>query len=299
MFRTRIGIRALLGLVGLCALVFWAMKVSRDSRPAHLYSKWLIDGDDSRRVQAAQELGSLDAESEVAAPVLLRALKTDRSAPVRKRSIVSLVDVVNKLRDGPTTEAAAASLVEALGDEDADVRRAAADALGRIGPEPKAIMPALLRASADGSEWVRGAAVFAIGVIERKAKIDEPEARGAIIQAMIDPSLHVREAGLYAFWAVADNSTAFSVALLKDDDPRARLAAMAALARESRLASRIVLELTEALADPDPAIRAGAAKVLGNVRPLPGPAVIALGQALGDPDEAVREAAARALANGP
>ena len=299
LFRTRIGVRALLGLVALCALLFWGMKVSRESRPAHLYSKWLIDGDDSRRVQAAQEMGSLDAESEVAVPVLIRAMQFDRSASVRKRSILSLADVTLERRDGPTTEAAAASLVEALADKDSEVRRAAADALGRIGPAPQSVLPALLRISGDESEWVRGASVSAIGWIEMKAEIDEAEPRRAIAKAMIDPSLHVRELGLYAFWAVAENSTAFSVALLKDGDPRTRLAAMAALARSSPLAAKVVPELMEALADPDPAIRAGAARVLGSVWPLPGPAVTALEQALGDPDGAVREAAARALANGP
>ena len=138
-----------------------------------------------------------------------------------------------------------------------------------------------------------------------KAKVDEAEPRRAIARAMIDPSWHVRELGLHAFWAVDENSTAFSVALLKDGDPRIRLAALAALARESRLAYKVVPELMEALTDPDPAVRAGAARVLrnlrvpGKVKPLPGQPVNVLEQALGHPDEAVREAAARALANGP
>ena len=44
--------------VGLCALLSWAMRFSRDSRPSYLYADWLSHGDGSRRLQAAEELGA-------------------------------------------------------------------------------------------------------------------------------------------------------------------------------------------------------------------------------------------------
>jgi HEAT repeat protein len=295
LFRARFGIRASIGLVGLCALVFWAMRVSRDSRPAYLYSGWLIDGDDARRDHAAQELGTLDVEPEVTVPALIKAMRTDRSARVRRRSARSLADVLGRRHDGPTIEAATGPLVESLADPDPTVRTSAADTLGRIAPGPSEVLPALLRASGDEDEWVRGAAISAIGSIQNRAGIDQPEARRAIVEAIHDPSLHVRELGIYASWAVAAKSTGFSVALLKDDDVRARRAAMTTLARMSTLAGKVVLELTDALADPDDVVRAGAAKVLGGVRPLPEPAVLALRRARGDRVDAVREAARRAL----
>src|SRR5688572_27077717 len=112
MSRTRIGIRALVGLVALLALLFWAIKVSRDSRPSHLYAGWLAEGNESRRFQAAQELGGSETESSLAIPALTRALLTDSVAPVRARSAVSLAGVVRRLDDGPTTAAAARAFVE-------------------------------------------------------------------------------------------------------------------------------------------------------------------------------------------
>src|SRR5262249_39612243 len=86
MFRIQIGLRGVVALIGLCALVFWAMRFSRDSRPSHLYAAWLSDRDDSRHLLAADELGRLEAERAVAVPALTRALLTDGSAPVRKGS---------------------------------------------------------------------------------------------------------------------------------------------------------------------------------------------------------------------
>ena len=147
LFPTRVGVRALLGLVALCSLLFWAMKVSRDSRPARLYSGWLGDGDDSLRSHAAQELGSVGEEPEVAVPALIRAMLNDGVASVRKWSAVSLGDVVRRPKNGSMIEIASRSFVKALGDEDASVRKAAADALGLIGPAPRSVLPALLRIS--------------------------------------------------------------------------------------------------------------------------------------------------------
>jgi HEAT repeat protein len=266
-YRTRFGTRALLAYVGVCALLFWAMRFSRDSQPPYLYAGWLSDGDVSRRLQAAQELGAVGTEGDVVVPALIRSLLNDRAASVRQRSAVSLADVVSKLNDGPVTATAAGAFVQALMDEAPAVRAAAADGLGRVGPKPEAVVPALLRGTADESERARGAAVAALGLIERKAGVDRAEVRRAIATAMHDPSLHVRELGIYAFWAVAEKSPGFSIALLNDGDVRTRRSAVTALARSSSLASAVVQELTAALTDEDAAVRDGAARALNNVGP--------------------------------
>jgi HEAT repeat protein len=266
-FRTRFGVRALIAYVGLCALLFWAMRVSRDSRPPHLYAGWLSDGDVSRRLQAAQELDGMGSDPDVVAPALVRSLLTDSAASVRKRSAVSLAGVVSKLNDGPTTVAATSAFVQALKDKDAGVRAAAAEGLGRIGPEPEAVVPALLRGIGDESEWVRGAAVVALGWVQRKAGVDRAEARSAIAAAMSDSSLHVRELGIYAFWAMAEKSPEFSIAFLKDGDVTTRRSAVTALARSAPLASSVVPELTTALTDEDAAVRGGAARALRTIGP--------------------------------
>jgi HEAT repeat protein len=295
LFRARIGIRALLGYVGLCALLSWAAMVSRDSRPAYLHSKALIEGDEWGREDAVRELGRLEDEREVAVPALIRAVRADPSARIRRQAAISLADILVKLHDGPTTEAAASPLVEALADGDPLVRRSAADALGRIGPGPESTLPALLRACGDPDEWVRGAAIGAVGLVQKEAKIDRPEARRAIVEAMNDPSLHVRELGLYAFWSVAERSPAITAGFLNSDDPRYRRAAMVALSRNTSLASRVLVGITSALADPDPGVRAGAANVLGSILRVPEPSLLALEKALNDEDPAVREMAGAAL----
>lgn len=266
-FRTRFGVRALIAAVGLCALLFWAWKVSRDSRPAYLYAGWLSGGDAGRRLQAAQELGGLEADTDVTVAALIEALLTDRDAEVRKRSAVSLAAVVVKRNDAATTEAAADALVRALGDADAPVRAAAADGLGRISPEPDAAVPALLRTCGDENEWVRGASVAALGLVERKAGVARPEVRRAIASALVDPSLHVRELGIYAFLAVAETSPGFTRAFLADGDVRTRRATVAALARSSPVAAEVVPELAASLNDEDDAVRAGAARALENIGP--------------------------------
>jgi HEAT repeat protein len=264
-FRMRFGVRALIALVAVCALLFWALRFSRDSQPAYLYSAWLSDGDDSRRVIAAQELGGMNEETSLVVASLIRALLTDRTVAVRKQSAQSLGQIVSKQEDGLTTAAAARALVLALRDQDPAVRAEVADALGRIIPEPEATVPALLRAADDGDEWVRGAAIAALGLIQRKARVDREDVRLAIAAAGDDPSLHVRESGIYAFWTTAEFSPAFSRALLKDNDVHARRTAVNALARDVRLAEKVSRELTASLTDADEEVRAGAARALENI----------------------------------
>jgi HEAT repeat protein len=295
MFRKRFGIRSVIAFVGLCALLFWAMRISRDSRPSYLYTHWLSERDDSRRLYATEELGRLGAEAAIAVPALTRAMLTESAAPIRKQSAVSLAGIVSKLKDGPTTATVAAAFVRALTDEDPSVREAASEGLGRISPDPKVVVPPLLKATRDGSEWVRGAAITSLGSIQKNAGIDLIDVRLAIIAAMVDESLHVREMGIYAFWKMAEKSPELSIALLKHDDVPTRRSVVTALARSSPLAAAVIPELAAALSDEDAAVRAGAARALGNIGPASRPAVPALMRAFSDPDRIVRQAAANAL----
>src|SRR5947209_1219880 len=101
--RKQFGVGVLMAFVGVCALLAWAVRVSRDSRPAYLYAGWLSEGDDAHRIQAAEELGGLEVESTVALSALIRALLSDSAVPVRKQSAVSLARVVGKLNGAPPT----------------------------------------------------------------------------------------------------------------------------------------------------------------------------------------------------
>ena len=81
-------------------------------------------------------------------------------------------------------------LIQALGDWDEDVCRAAAEALGAIG-DPQAI-PALIQALGDDESWVRAAAARALGAI------GDPQAVPALIQALGDGWDDVRRAAAEA-----------------------------------------------------------------------------------------------------
>ncbi len=264
-FRTRFGVRALIVIVAVCAVVFWAIRLSRDSRPAHLYTAWLGAAADSIRVQAAQELGGVDEERSLVASSLIRALLADRNVEVRRQSARSLARIIVAPQAGAMTAVAARGLVQALGDNDPGVRAAVADALGRIAPEPEVVVPALLRSAKDDDQWVRGAAIAALGLIQKKANVDRKDVRLAMAAAMIDPSPHVREMGIYAFWATAENSPALSRALLTDRDVRMRRAAAQALARSAPLAEKVAYELTASLIDPDAAVSNAAECALQNL----------------------------------
>jgi HEAT repeat protein len=294
-FRTRFGIRAMIAFVGLCALVFGTMRFSRDRRPSYLYAGWLSDGDEGRRLHAAEELGGMGADGAVAVPALTRALLSDGAASVRERAALSLAGVVRTRNDPPMTSAVAAALVSALRDKAPTVREAAAKALGQIHPDPKVVIPSLLEAMGEENEWVRAAAIVALGLIQRDAGIDRMDVRRAIVAALNDGRYHIREMGIYAFWATADKSPDLSIALLRDADVRTRRSVLGAFVRSSPLAAQVVPELTTALSDEDAAVRAGAARVLGTVWPPPEPALAALVRALSDPDGSVREAAGQAL----
>jgi len=65
------------------------------------------------------------------------------------------------------------TLIRALGDQECTVRRAAAQALGRLGPHAKRALPVLHCATYDPSECVRRAAEIAMCQIEAAIENDQ------------------------------------------------------------------------------------------------------------------------------
>jgi hypothetical protein len=82
------------------------------------------------------------------------------------------------------------ALIQALGDSGWEVRRAAAEALGKLG-DPQAVPP-LIKALGDSDRDVRFAAAWALG------KLGDPQAIPALIQALGDRSENVRRAAQQA-----------------------------------------------------------------------------------------------------
>jgi len=122
--------------------------------------------------------------------VLVQALG-DEAACVREAAAEALGEV------GPE-EGTVPALAQALEDEDEDVREAAAKALEAIGPEAVEAVPALIQALKDGSSLVRCAAARALGAIGPGAM----EAVPALIQALGDKSYSVRHAAADALQAI-------------------------------------------------------------------------------------------------
>ena len=96
-----------------------------------------------------------------------------------------LVEALGKLGDPQ----AVPPLIKALGDDWDDVRRAAAEALGRIGAPA---VPPLIQALGDSDRDVRAVSAEALG------KLGDPRAVPALIQALGDSDRDVRRAAAEA-----------------------------------------------------------------------------------------------------
>ena len=119
-------------------------------------------------------------------------------------------------------EAGPRILVGALGDDDADTRRVAAEGLGYA--EDRSALPALIRRIEDDDAGVRAAAAWALG------RIEDPSAEDALARALEDREAAVRIAAIEALGALElDSSIDLLLPMLLDDEPRARAAAARAL----------------------------------------------------------------------
>jgi HEAT repeat protein len=111
-------------------------------------------------------------------------------------------------------------LLRAMGDADAGVRQAAAAALGRIGD---AAAPELLRALGDAESDVRQAAAAALGQIGDKAAV------AGLLTALGDANERVRATAAWALGQIGAPAVPGLLAALRDADWRVRQAAAWAL----------------------------------------------------------------------
>src|SRR5438132_5379419 len=176
------------------------------------------------------------------------------------------------------------ALIARLKDENAGVRRAAAQSLGQLG-DIRAVPP-LIAVLADSDGEVRSAAVDAL------ADLEDPRAIGPIEGLLKDPVTDVKRNALGALshWEQGV-PTAPVVALLDDGDADVRHQAVDLLEHlHARSAGSAVARLIH---DPSADVRTAVVQALGNLREQSG--IAAITEALGDPNADVRQAALGAL----
>ncbi|WP_199245211.1 HEAT repeat domain-containing protein [[Phormidium] sp. ETS-05] len=240
---------------------------------------------------ALMSRSSSSSSLKAAVPDLITALKQDKDDDVRRSAAEALG------RMGAEAKAAVPDLITALKDKDDGVRRSAAEALGDIGAEAKAAVPDLITALKDKDDGVRRSAAEALGDIGAEAKAAVPDLITALKQDKDDgvrryAALTLERIGAEAKAAVPDLITA-----LKDKDAQVRSSAASALERIGAEAKASVPDLITALKDKDAQVRGSAAGALANMGAEAKASVPDLITALKDKDAQVRSRAAGALVN--
>jgi HEAT repeat protein len=220
-------------------------------------------------------------------PGLFHALDSP-DARVRETAVMALGPI--KHADVPN------ALLWALGDDEAAVREAAADALGRLGKET---LETLIGALGHEQPSVRAAVALALAKIA-KGYGRADQATPALIERLGDYDATVRRIAAEALGQIEDpDATAALVERLWDDHAEVRRMAAWALGQTEDPDG--MEGLIHALGDPDESVREAAAGALGKLDEPPklfeGGAVAALLDVLAGPwGEAPRRAAAQALA---
>ena len=227
----------------------------------------------------------------VAAPTTvarLIPLLHDRSPTVRESAAAAL---------GMVCDSALAPLLAALHAEQVAVRILAIRALGSS--DETAARVALAGALRDSAAQVRAAAALALGtaalVSNGAALAEDDEATKELLAAAIDDEAEVRLAVAEALGDIGGIASAeAAVRLLGDNDPRVRSTDANALVRLGKQATQSLLG---ALGSPDPAVRWLAIHVLGVRSKEEGGDNVAegLAAAMADPYSAVRWLAAETL----
>lgn len=127
-----------------------ALLERRDEASLEVILEWLGSTDEAPRILAIRAVGRFRVESERAT---IERMLADRDAEVRR----AVIDALDELGNGGP------ALCRALGDTDANLRVAAAEALGRLA-DP-ATEPALVGATRDVDARVRAAAIAAVSRI--------------------------------------------------------------------------------------------------------------------------------------
>jgi HEAT repeat protein len=253
----------------------------------------LGDSDAGVRLSAAQALWAVRLKSDDVLLVMTNILK-ERDASLRARAAAALS------RLGSKATPAIAELFSLIHDDDAKVRIAAVQALAEIGgPLARATYPRLAELADDdeADESLRRAAAQALKKIGRPSKTDVH----TLINALDHPHAEFRAGVAVSLWMLNRDAKPAVPALsrkLSDPDENVRATAALALAAIGPDAADAVPELITALKQKDDELlRTRAAYTLGEIGSRAAGAVEALNRVLAGADEklALRVYAAQSL----
>jgi HEAT repeat protein/beta-lactamase regulating signal transducer with metallopeptidase domain len=192
----------------------WALgEIESPNGVPHLLP-FLKDESAEIRSQAAWALGEIESPRAVAA---LAAVLDDREPKVREMAVWALGEIEDQNAVG--------ALSKALSDANVGVRRKAAWAIGELDIEGEA-PPALIEATRDQDREVRKAAAHALG------EIGDPASVGALAVLARGQDNALRYVAVHALSEIEDSAAVeVLVELLKDPDPEVRKIAAQALGK--------------------------------------------------------------------
>jgi HEAT repeat protein len=227
-----------------------------------------------------QALGSMGPEANASGPALAKTLK-DESFLVRRKGAETLM-----LTQAQSPEIRAALLQAIQHDDDPEVRRLAAEALGKSGQEA---LPDLLRLLQDRNPDHRFHAAVALREIG-------PEAVSAVkplAKMLRESEEDLRQAAADCLGAIGKKALENLLDALQDSHAETRQAAASGLAVMGKAADKAVEPLLTALDDKVPAVGHQAARALGAIGAAQ--AAPALARKVRHKDEEMRKVAALAL----
>ncbi len=292
----------------------------------------LFEKENGVRIAGADVLGAIGPSAAKAVPHLAKALSTPdkvfrvsvaealgRMGPVAEESAPSLIKI---LADGEEVADAAAeslgkmgpgailNLVEALRENDGNIRNGAALALDTIDPEwresdiARDAVGRFVNIMGDSFSSKRGGAAEALGIIGSAEVIPH------LIHVLADGEGDVRIAAVQALeridtdWQQSDTARQTIPHLIKsliDNDPNIRTAATEALGKinpewqQSAIARKAIPQFAKALSNTLPTVRSAAAGALGAIGPAAAKALPHLLKTLADKEGEVRQEVADAL----
>lgn len=205
--------------------------------------------------------------------------------PIRREVVVALGEV------GPPV---IPTLLQALKDDQEEVRREALRVIGNLAPESSSAVPYLIGAIHDPEISVREEANRALGKMGAFAA----SAVSDLSQALYDEEAKVRKSAVMALGKIGSEAASVAPSIsqaLYDEDGDTRKFAALTLGKLGYLARGVVSVLIRTLKDPLRQVRAAAARAIGEIKPSDESAVEPLLELLEDSQEEVKTEAISAL----